>query len=336
LTVAPVSFEKDKSDLGRDYSVLRSLVNKPIDYNVVIVHLTPEHYERFIEDDKFNIGYTVWETNKLHPTWPDYVNKMGAVMVACDWNVDVFKECGVDIPIFKVPHGIDIAEYGNIRPYTIKGVDKDAYIFYNINQFTERKNIPLLLKSYWSAFCNNENVALVLKTYILDSSAEDKERIRNIISVLKSSLVLDNYPPVYFIHGMLDRDEILGLHKTGNCLVSLDRGEGFSLTPFEAGAIGNPIIVTGIGGVLEYAKQDNSYLVDCNLEPVFNMNWCPWYKGDQMWATPNSGQAINFMKEVYNNRVAATERSTKLKKFIFDNLKWEDTSKIIVDAINSI
>jgi len=39
--------------------------------------------------------------------------------------------------------------------------------------------------------------------------------------------------------------------------------------PFTAGARGNPILVTGFGGTTEYAKEDNSYLVDYQLTPVF-------------------------------------------------------------------
>jgi hypothetical protein len=84
---------------------------------------------------------------------------------------------------------------------------------------------------------------------------------------------MDNYPPIYLISHMLSNDEIVGLHKKGDCYFSTDRGEGFGLSPFTAGSCGNPIIVTGFGGSTEYAKPDNSYLIDYQLTPCSGMPW---------------------------------------------------------------
>jgi len=46
LTLSPVSFEKMRPDLGIDGPILQGLVNKEIDYNIVITHLTPEFWEK--------------------------------------------------------------------------------------------------------------------------------------------------------------------------------------------------------------------------------------------------------------------------------------------------
>ena len=107
------------------------------------------------------------------------------------------------------------------------------------------------------------------------------------------------------IPGILSEDEMKGLHARGDCYVSLDRGEGFGLNPFAAGACGNPIIVSGWGGSLEYAKEDNSYLIKCLETPVSGMPWSPWYRGDQLWAEPNIKHASELMKHVYDNQEEA-------------------------------
>lgn len=113
---------------------------------------------------------------------------------------------------------------------------------------------------------------------------------------------MEKYPPIYLIGDMLDRDEILGLHKSCDCLTHLDRGEGFGLVPFEAGACGNPIMVTGWGGVTEYAKPEHSYLVDHMLTPVFGMPWSPFYSGEQLWAEPDCAQASSLMRHIFKNQ----------------------------------
>jgi len=274
ITLSPVSFEELRPNLGKDERVLRSLVNKDIDYNIVIIHTTPEFWSRHKEMDKTNVGYTIWETSKLHPDWKDYINNnVEKVLVGCEWNIEVFKNSGVTLPIGVVPHGINVAEFNDIEPYNISGVSKDDYMFYSIFQWTERKHPIALIKAYWYAFQNNEKVALVLKVYRGNYEEEEKDAIRNTVKILKNQTPMDCHPKLCLILDMLSQNEMLGLHARGDCYVSLDRGEGFGLSPFAAGAASNPIIVTGFGGVTEYAKERNSYLVDYTLTPVSGMPW---------------------------------------------------------------
>lgn len=337
LTLKPVTFEKEIPDWGEEGIILGDLVNKDIDYNVVILHTTPEFWAQHREPDKLNIGYCVWETSRLHHEWPEFINNnIDAVMVGCKWSMEVFKESGIKIPIFVVPHGIDVGEYNGIKPYAISGIKENAYKFYSVFQFTERKHPTALIKSYWAAFCNNENVALILKTYRSDFSDGERNVIRNTIKKLKDVIVFDNYPPIYLVLDMLNREEILGLHKAGDCFVSLDRLEGFGLGGFEAGAAGKSIIVTGGGGVLEYAKPEHSYLVNYSWTPVFGMKWSPWYNGTQMWAEPDCAHAIELMRHVYNNQGEARKKGEMLKQYIINNLSWGKVAKKILDVIESL
>jgi len=338
LTLFPISFEKTHPDLGQDGEILRSLVNKPIDYNIVIIHSTPEFWSKFRETNKVNIGYTIWETTRLHPTWPDYINtNVQKVLVGCEWNVKVFKDSGVTVPIGVVPHGIDMNLYKQpIEKYQIAGVNPDAYVFYSIFQWQERKNPAGLLKAYWFAFQNNENVALVLKTHRASYDESEKNAIRESIKSIKQSIKFDKYPPVYYISDMLSEYEMRCLHARGDCYVSLDRGEGFGLGPFEAGASGNPIIVTGFGGITEFAHEDTAFIVDCSFTPVSNMPWSPWYRGDQLWAEPNIYHASQKLQYVYNNRNEAKCLGKKLQSYIAGRFTWEHIGKKIVAEVEGL
>lgn len=324
ITIAPISFEQLRPDLGKEGKVLKELINKPIDYNIVIIHTTPEFWSKYREEGKVNVGYTIWETSLLHPDWKGYINaNVDKVLVGCEWNIEVFRDSGVTIPIGVVPHGIDKDHFVGTKPYSIKGVTDGTCVFYDIFQWTERKHPIALIKAYWYAFQQDEDVALVLKTYRSNYSEEEKDAIRTTLRRLKKVTPMDNYPPIYLLPDLLTEDEIAGLHQRGDCYVSLDRGEGFGLSPFEAGAAGKPIIVTGFGGTTEYAKEDNSYLVNYNLAPVHGMPWSPWYRGDQLWADPDIHQGAMFMRDVYNNRKKASEKGAKLRDYIHDNFSWE-------------
>lgn len=338
ITLAPMSFEKARPDLGPDGEVLKSLVDKPIDYNIIIMHCTPEFWARYRETNKFMCGYTIWETTKLHPDWVPYINN-GAkkVLVGCEWNREVFKDSGIKIPIGVVPHGIDATTYNQpTERYQIAGIDPNAYVFYDIFQWTERKNPLSLIKAYWYAFQKRENVALVLKTYRSSYDDAEKEAIRTTLKKLKIVTPLDWYPPIFYVSDMLSDYDIKCLHARGDCYVSLDRGEGFGLGPFEAGASGNPIIVTGFGGVTEYAKPDNAVLVNYSLTPVFGMPWSPWYRGDQLWAEPDVLYAAQKMQWAYENQDEAKALGAYMKNYIAENFSWECIGKRIIGELESV
>ncbi len=337
ITAVPISFEETRPVHEKYGKTLQSLVEKEVDYNVVIIHATPQHFDVFKEPDKTNIGYVVWETTKLPQDWVERMNTMDKILTSCSWNADVYKDSGVTVPVGVVQHGIDMKEFDGIKPYNIKGITNDTFVFYDIFQFMERKHPMAIIKAYWHAFQGGEDVALVLKTYRMSYSDKDKATIRNTVKSLKQIMPMTNpHAKVYLILDQLTRNEILGLHKRGDCFVSLDRGEGFGLNGFTAGACGKPIIVTGMGGALEYAKPDNSYLVDHSLTPVFSMLWGPWYTGDQLWAEPSVSQGANCMREVYENRDEAKQKGAELKKNIADNFSWEKVAQKIVKEIKEL
>jgi len=337
LTLNPISFEQARPDLGADGEILNELINKDIDYNVVFIHTTPEFWSKHREPGHVNVGFTIWETSKLHPDWPVYINNnVQKVLVGCSWNEGVFKESGVKIPIGVVPHGINMDGFKGIEPFHIAGVKQDTYVFYNIFQWTERKHPLAVIKGYWHEFKEEDNVALVLKTYRSSYDEAEKDAIRSTIKRLKMVVPMDYYPPIYLILNMLSENEMLGLHARGDCYVSLDRGEGFGLSHFTAGATGNPLIATNFGGVKEYAKEDNSYLVDYTLTPVYGMPWSPWYRGDQLWAEPDILHGASFMRHAYEDQKESKVRGQKLKKDISENFTWEVIGKKIIEEIEKI
>lgn len=339
LTIQPMSFEEAKPDLGENGRIINSLINKNIDYDTVILHSTPEFWEKFREEGKTNIGYTVWETDKLHDSWAKMINdSVSACMVACDWNVEVFKNSGVTVPLFSVPHVIDTDVISNAKPYDISGVSDSTFVFYTINQFTERKNIVSTIKSFWSAFSAGEDVALIVKTYRNNYDDHEKGVLRDFMRRLKAMCAMPkgaNFPPVYMILDMLSDDQINSLHKRCDCYVTLDRGEGFGISSATAGAAGNPLIATGFGGVNEYANKGNSYLVDYTEVAVSNMPWSPWYNVGQFWAQPNEKQAAELMRYVYNNREEAKLMGDKLKSDIKSNFSYEVIGNKIMRALKN-
>jgi len=153
LNLNPISFENISPDLGPDGEVIKKLINNGVDYNVNLTHTTPEFWSKYKLNGVKNIGYTIWETTKLHPAWPKYINEgCDKVLVGCTWNKEVFKESGVNVPIGVVPHGINIEEFDNVTPFNVEGVDKDQFMFYSIFQWCYDDKTRVLTKDGFKYF----------------------------------------------------------------------------------------------------------------------------------------------------------------------------------------
>ena len=337
VMIKSISHEENHPDLGKETTDLLNSLKAEIDYDVVLVHLTPEHFPYFKEEGKFNIGYIYWETSKLHPEWIPLCSSMDAMLVGCDWNVTAFKNSGVAVPVISMPPGIDSGEFKGKKPFKIKGLPDDAFKFYSIFQWTERKNPNGLLMAYWNAFRAEDNVALILKTYRSSYAISEVEAIRGIIASLKQLFPLPyKHPPIYFVSQMLSRDEIIGIHLLGDCLVYLSRGEGLGLPHMEAGCVGNPVIATGMGGNMMFMNEKNSYPVDYQWTPVFGMPWIRWYMSDQYWSEPNIKTAAKLMRHVYDNQDEAREKGLLLKKTIETDFNWDVRTEYLVDNIDKL
>jgi hypothetical protein len=302
-----------KDTLTKRGKMLESLVNKKISDNVVLIHSTPEHWPGVIKENpgKKIIGMTVWETDKLHPDWIKWLNMVDMVIVPCEWNKKVFKECGVKSRIEVIPH---ILKPGKNVNSEIHGINENDYIFYTIGQESNRKGILDTIKSYLNEFNGDEDVVLVVKSFGSNFSRNEqlilKKKITNIVERY------NNPAKIILILDELSEQEMDALHTKGECYVSLCKSEGWGLGAFDAAGRNKKVIMTGYGGQLDFlTKCKNSKLVDYELIPVMGMEWIPWYKTEQRWALPDTSHASKLMREAYEERDGEIVDDKLLKHF---------------------
>lgn len=306
LYLRSVSFETWKTDLSSFSKKVEAIAKKKCESpDVEIIHLTPENFERLTKVGKKTIGLTTWETDLLPGNWVRLCNTLDEIWVPCDWNVEVFKNSGVTVPVKKVPHCVDLEEFKNFKKnesleQQIKA--NDAFVFYSIFQWNARKNPEGLIKAYLSEFNANEKVSLVLKTYKLNNTPADKESVISSIKQIKKEMQLEEKtPPIILLHGGMSRDEMLTIHNSGDCFVLPHRAEGWGVPHFEALAMGRPVISTGFSGNLEFMTYYNSWLLNFHSTPVSGMNR-PNYHGKMHWAEPHLDSLQKCMREAYSNR----------------------------------
>lgn len=339
LEVQAVSFESFKSNLGKLGSLCKKLSEKKhTDPDIQIIHLTPQHFPRMRHPTAYNIGYSTWETSKLPPNWAEMLNSMDELWVPSQHNVEVFKRSGVTKPIYCFPHTFNTTkEVDSEASSIIQSLADDEFVFYNIFQWLERKNPISLLIAYLTEFTRDDNVALILKTYLMTPGKENEiDIIKAAVSEVKTKLWLDSYPKVLLITSLLSTDQIASLHARGDCMVSLTRCEGYGIPLAEAMLAGNPVITTNYGGPIDFIDHKRTgFLVESKMTPTFGMPW-DIYKGDMKWGDPDIIKTSKYMRLLYENRDRSKAMGIAAKKQLRKDLGWNTIGKAMLERLERV
>ncbi len=111
-----------------------------------------------------------------------------------------------------------------------------------------------------------------------------------------------------------DDPTLAGLHRRGDCLVSLNRGEGFGLTVLDAARAANPVVVTGWGGALDITGDDWPLLVSYGLVATADDQLDDWMRPsrDQRWARADHDDAVDHLRWVFDHPSEAKELGRSL------------------------
>ena len=311
----------ERSENGWTGELCSHLEGRDIPYKIKIIHLTPDMYPRYMEKGKYNIGHLFWETNKLPKEWIEPINKMAEIWTSSEAMKDIFRNCGVQVPIHFFPQPIDISEAD--KPYpTYELPNHRGFLFYAMFQWIERKNPKKLLTMYWKAFEGRRDVSLLLKVYRVTYSKEEFEQIQIDIRQWKKECSMKFYPRLYLVNKLLDHEQIMRIHKTGDCFLSADHGEGWNRCLQEAFLMGKPCISTARGGIHEHFPTDFYFPIDSIYVPVTEVSWIPFYKTDQQWAEVDEKKFMEAMRYAFANREVAMLKGIKAKDYIKDQFSY--------------
>jgi glycosyltransferase involved in cell wall biosynthesis len=181
-------------------------------------------------EGQYHIGYTPWESTKLHDNWENLMNMCDEVWTTSDWCANVFKECGVTKPIYVYEHGIDHAW----TPWRRK---KGRVLrFLHHGEPAVRKNGWKAFEAFAELFGNDPRYELTLK-----SNGYTTIRAHRIDGSIAQ--VNEVYKNVRVIKEVLDINDLISLYKTHDVLIYPSFGEGFGFIPLQAMATGMPVIM---------------------------------------------------------------------------------------------
>lgn len=182
------------------------------------------------------LAYSMVESTKIPKKWTKMLNEhFDGVIVPDKYFVNVYKNSGVQIPVFVVPLGIYIDKMLQQDPKIDK---KKPFVFGSTVRLSNRKNIKRLINAFVKEFGDDPNVCLRLngggnEGWLVDYITN----VRNLIKKLACKNVI-------LTNDSLAWESYIELVSSFDCFVNIAKGEGFSHTPREAMAMGIPCVLS--------------------------------------------------------------------------------------------
>jgi glycosyltransferase involved in cell wall biosynthesis len=294
------------------------VANQQIEHDTVVVHSPPIWNETLAAETagRTAVAFTTWETDRLPPEWVPVLNRYDRVLVPSQFNLDAFVSAGVRAPVYVVPHLVDETFRSAAMPASDQVpsavASVDGFVFYAIATWITRKALAELVTAYLAAFSVEDDVTLLIHTTPVDliargrlgrATAPHPAPLATWFTITRLLAGQRRAPRIVLSTDALSDEEVHSLHLRGDCFVSLSRGEGWGLGAFDAGGAGNPAIITGWGGSLDYIPDGYPYLVEYDLIPTTVDEPDDWWepRPGERWAKARVDHAAALMRHVFEH-----------------------------------
>lgn len=304
---------------------------------VNVMHIFPTFFQRHPQA-AYNIGRTMFETDRIPADWITKCNEMDEIWVPTDFNIETFTAAGVSPEkLVKVPGSIDATRFrSEAEPLEI--AERRGYNFLSVFDWSLRKGWDVLLKAYLTEFKADEDVALILKVYSTSGlSIEDIQA--QVLDYVQNTLGLDPtaIPDVVFLETTIPDEGMPRLYKAVDAYVMPSRGEGWGRPLMEAMAMGLPTIGTGWSGNTEFMNARNSWLVDYQLVevPEAALREVPNFRGHR-WAEPSADHLRALMRHVFTHREEARAKGAHARQEILTHFDRQAVARLIANRLEAI
>jgi glycosyltransferase involved in cell wall biosynthesis len=299
-----------------------------IDYIFIHVGIPPEFKK---ESKTFNIGITAGlEADYISQEWVNFCNDVDMVIVPSQFEKSIFINSGVKTKVEVVNEGVDTTVFNPMTPPIKLDTITTKFNFLCVGQWldynigVDRKQIGVLLNTFYNTFKENKDVGLILKTFTYNNSTPDSYFLQERIKELKDKN--ESNAKVYLLHGEMTENEMASLYNFADVFVLFTSGEGFGRPLAEAVSCDLPVITTGWSGHTEFLSHKNSTLLPYKLGLIPNI---PFFEKGMKWAYVDVEKAIEKMLhcvqnyEIYLNKAIEAGKEFRAqfnKKVAYDKL----------------
>jgi len=242
---------------------------------------------------------TMFEAESIPEEWVPILNeRCERVIVPCEQNARVFKDCGVIVPVHVVHGGTAPDEF----PVSQRVRNGTPYTFMCLGDRGSRKGQDLVWRAFWNAFGDSDDVRLIIK--FLPNSMK----------------CLDEKGSDWRIRFWRDEvDSMASVYPESDCFVFPSRGEGWGMPPREAAMMGLPTIVTRYAG-LEVGADDWAIPIDnYKMEPSILLS-------GGVWASADVDELAEKMLWCYENQDEAGAIGLRAAQWLRKNQNWDHSA----------
>jgi glycosyltransferase involved in cell wall biosynthesis len=254
-------------------------------------------------EDQIRFAYSMVEFSHIPPEWVMILNLyFDAVIVPDEFLVKAYQRSGVEIPIFFIPLGLDLSSFAEVP--LKKRISNKPFVFASLGTCIERKNHLTMVKAFAKAFGNRDDVL-----YHINCRAADPTTRRELFQEILN-LGCKN---IRYTENCLNSREYAQFFQRIDCLLSLSKGEGFSIQPREAMALGIPCILSDNTAQSLICKSGLVRSVASTIfEPAF-------YQGkpipEAIQYNCEIEECVKALKEVYENYDSYLLNSQKMRNW---------------------
>jgi glycosyltransferase involved in cell wall biosynthesis len=282
-------------------------------------------FEQYRTKTSAIVGVEVADSDKISEKFIEYANNYAdRIIVNSEWSVNVFKNSGLKIPIFKVVH--NFKERLLVKDEELKVDEQIRYI----EKLKNEKKFKLVFISLWhSDFRKGAD--------LFHKIAREIQKERNdIYFLVKSGMPRTDFQDLrmFNITGNTDFDNIVKMYRISDLYLLTSRGGSFELNGLEAFVSKIPTIATK-GGAWEeyYPPKLRDLLIDsCNSPEVFPNNPIHVGKGVEICVE----KAVDKILEVLDNLVDYKAKIEENYNFWLENFSYETVKKQLFKSLDGL
>lgn len=309
--------------------------------DICIQNVLPQFLE-YNGNYKKNIAYCVYEMlDASMSTWGSRINLMDELWTVNEYSKRCFESMGVTIPIKIVPYAFPQINTNSIDKISHPSLDGN-YIFYTIADLNKRKDILSTVKAFHIAFTPNEPVSLMIKTSKSGMSGhdcakaviEDCKRVKTNMKLYKN---IDNYLDEVIIGDELSEEDMMSVHRTGDCFICTSHGESWNIPLYQSIILGKSAIYSESHPFNDYINNELTYKdsQDC----VFEMTetFPDISSSRESWSIANVKDIASKMILAYtnyrDNNLDSNKRRSEMSKIMSESFTYEVVGNIIKEQL---
>lgn len=304
----------------------------PANPAVTVRHFWPPCFEA--ADTPRLVLMQPWEFGSLPKDWVRGIAEtVDEVWAYTHYVRDVYVNSGVPAEkVVVVPLGVNIARFHpQVEPLPLPTEKLFKFLF--IGGTISRKGIDVLLHAYQQAFTERDDVALIIKDFGANSFYAGQDAA----ALIQAIQAKPGAPEIVHLTEDMPEEQVARLYAACDCLVHPYRGEGFGLPIVEAMACGKPTVVTNFGAALDFANEENAYLIPAQVvrlveKRIGNLETVDY----PFWAEPDRDALAATLRRIYENPAEARVRGERAAQDIAVKHTWPHAAVVAAGRLEAL